>query len=150
MRCTKCERRLDHGAIRGSQRDYNYGIVLEEPPSIWEISVSSLVQGGNRSGRCELTPRLFFASPPVNPPGLLNPSWYNPTCSSSYPFSSLGWRCWTLCSASACSWLTTALRMRRRASWLRCCCCIKSSSSCKDGKVPSMGPERWFWWAIEA
>lgn len=34
MRCTEYERRLDRGAIRESQRDYNYGIVLEELPSI--------------------------------------------------------------------------------------------------------------------
>lgn len=33
-RCTKCERRLDRGAIQESQRDCSCGIVLEELPSI--------------------------------------------------------------------------------------------------------------------
>lgn len=57
MRCTKCERRLDHGAIQESQRDYSYGIFLEELPSIGEIVVSNPVQVGSR---CENL-RLVFS-----------------------------------------------------------------------------------------
>lgn len=174
MRCIESEHRLDRGAIRVSQLGYNCGNDQEGLLSIVCVSNNEWGNGDKPDGyrvlgprtqspteskeqekkkkrkKGELTPRRFFESGPAKPPLPLYSSWYIAMWSSSRTPPALKAFLWAICSANACSWLTTAARIRSKASWFRRWTLSISSTSCKEGRDPITGPERWVWCALVA